>query len=69
MRKQASAKAMGARLLQECPPQQGRISCNVSTPDAITRGFEDTHWIAGSTWRGPIQAEGDAILTCIAPYG
>jgi len=34
----------------------------------ITSGFKDTNWLAGSSYRVPIQAQGPVYLTNIAPY-
>jgi Hypothetical glycosyl hydrolase 6/Beta-galactosidase trimerisation domain len=40
----------------------------LGTAHPITAGFHDTDWIQGSSWRVPIQADGDALLTHVPQY-
>jgi hypothetical protein len=35
---------------------------------ALTKGFEETTWIAGPVWRQPINPSRDAVMTFIKPY-
>jgi hypothetical protein len=37
-------------------------------PHELTRGFDQTNWIAGAEWRAPVRADGDLILSVVPPY-
>lgn len=40
----------------------------IERPHPIVASFKDTNWIQGPNWHVPITAQGDPILTFIAPY-